>query len=123
MIVVADASPLNYLIQLQLDHLLHRLFGRVFVPVSVVDDLRDPLTPRAVVSWVSLLPPWIEVRAASAKPDSSLDILDAGERDAILLARELRADLVPIDEKRGRLAARSRGIRTTGTLGALLLSV
>ena len=48
MIVVADASPLNYLIQLQLDHLLHRLFGKVFVPVSVVDDLRDPLAPREV---------------------------------------------------------------------------
>jgi hypothetical protein len=46
--------------------------------------------------------------------------LDPGERDAILLAEEVRADLLLIDERQGRLEARRRGITTTGTLGVLL---
>ncbi len=38
MIVVADASPLNYLIQIDCDPLLARLFGRVFVPSAVMEE-------------------------------------------------------------------------------------
>ena len=42
-----------------------------------------------------------------------------GERDAILLAEELNADQVIIDEARGRREAQRRGLIFTGTLGAL----
>jgi len=40
MIVVADASPLNYLIQIQAEELLHKIFGRVLVPAAVMQELR-----------------------------------------------------------------------------------
>jgi len=45
--------------------------------------------------------------------------LGAGEQEAILLAHELRADVLLIDEEDGRQAARSRALTVTGTLGIL----
>ncbi len=120
MIVVADASPLNYLIQVESDGLLHTLFGRVLVPAAVMEELRHPRAPETVASWLLRIPSWIEVRPVTASQDESLQVLDPGERDAILLAEEVRADLLLIDERQGRLEARRRGITTTGTLGVLL---
>jgi predicted nucleic acid-binding protein len=93
MIVVADASPLNYLIQIESDRLLHALFGKVLIPTAVIDELRNPMAPPMVSSWVSRLPSWIEIRTAATPPDASLGILDLGEREAILLAQETHADL------------------------------
>jgi predicted nucleic acid-binding protein len=45
--------------------------------------------------------------------------LGAGERDAILLAEELQADWIIIDESIGRREAARRQLRFTGTLGVL----
>jgi predicted nucleic acid-binding protein len=120
MIVVADASPLNYLIQIQCETLLRELYGRVFVPAAVMEELRHPLAPSSVASWLLQVPSWIEVRVVRPQPDAALEVLDAGEREAIQLAQEQQADLLLIDERRGRMEARRRGISTTGTLGILL---
>lgn len=122
MIVVADASPLNYLIQIGCDGLLKPLFGAVLIPDAVAKELDHPAAPRSVAAWASNLPSWVEVRTISVSPDESLSTLDIGEREAILLAEEIHADLLLIDEKRGRLEARNRGIPTTGTLGVLLFA-
>ncbi len=64
MIVVADASPLNYLIQLHADELLNKIFGAVLVPTAVMQELRHPRAPEAVAAWMSRIPSWIEVRAS-----------------------------------------------------------
>src|SRR3990172_825669 len=88
MIVVADASPLNYLIQIQCDHLLPTLYRRILVPPAVLQELRHPRAPSPVTAWLREIPNWVEVRAASVQADESLGILDPGEREAILLAQE-----------------------------------
>ncbi len=120
MIVVADASPLNYLIQIQSEVLLQRLFGRVLLPGAVMEELRHAAAPAGVASWVAHVPSWIEIRTVAVLRDQALQLLDPGEREAILLAQEMRADLLLIDEKQGRIEAKRRGIATTGTLGVLL---
>jgi predicted nucleic acid-binding protein len=119
MIVVADSSPLNYLIQIQHDSLLRELYKRVFVPTAVIEELRHPRAPVAIASWLQHIPAWLEVRSVTSQV-GSLENLDAGEREAILLAEEMHASLPLIDEKQGRLEAKRRSISTIGTLGVLL---
>jgi predicted nucleic acid-binding protein len=46
--------------------------------------------------------------------------LDAGETEAIALALDVKADVLLLDEKRGREAARSFGLTVAGVLGELL---
>jgi len=120
MIVVADASPLNYLIQINCDGLLRDLYGSVLVPASVIEELGHPCAPNVVAGWLLNLPAWIEVRSVAFRKDAGLQNLDRGEREAIQLAEEQRARLLLIDERLGRSEAKRRGIATTGTLGILL---
>jgi predicted nucleic acid-binding protein len=52
-IVVADASPLRYLILIEHEHVLPALYGRVIVPPAVVAELRQERTPDPVKGWLS----------------------------------------------------------------------
>ena len=61
-VVVADASPLNYLVLIGEVDLLQRLYGEVMVPDVVASELRDPSAPPVVVQWASSLPSWIDVQ-------------------------------------------------------------
>lgn len=120
MLVVADSSPLIVLITIDHVDVLPRLFGQVLVPPAVVDELREPTRHAGVHRFVTPPPAWLEVRA----PDriNAIPGLHAGELAAISLALEVRADLMLIDEKRGRRAALERKIEITGTVGVLELA-
>ena len=119
MIVVTDTSPLNYLILIGEEKLLPKLFGRVIVPHVVFDELQAAGASAKVREWANNLPEWIEIKQAKLTADAALDILDAGEREAILLAQKLVADLLLVDDKQARQAAADFGIAITGTLGIL----
>jgi predicted nucleic acid-binding protein len=116
MIVVADTAPLNYLIQINCDGVLPRLYGRILVPASVMQELGHTTAPAPVRTWLAHAPVWVDVHLTVAVPDVELADLDPGEREAIQLAEEQQADLLLIDERKGRRRARLRGLKTTGTL-------
>jgi predicted nucleic acid-binding protein len=118
-VVVADTSPLNYLILIEADDLLPRLYARIVIPAEVLSELRDSGAPRRVSEWATKLPEWIVVRSAPPSNDPALALLDQGERCAILLAQSESEVLLLIDEAAGRLEASLRGIPNTGTVGVL----
>jgi len=122
MIVIADTSPLNYLIQIDCIHLLPRLYGKILVPAGVLRELSNAGAPAAVQTWAMQTPPWIEIGSTVFPIDITLAFLGLGEREAIQLAQESHADLILIDERKGSLEVQRRGLRTTGTLGVLLAS-
>jgi predicted nucleic acid-binding protein len=76
--------------------------------------------PAIVREWLTRVPTWIDVCLTVSVPDAELASLGLGEREAIQLAEEQHADLLLIDESKGGLEAKRRGLRTTGTLGVLL---
>lgn len=119
-VVVADTSPLKYLIQIDCEHILPALYERVFVPATVVEELDHPRTVAAVRTWLTRVPSWLVVRDVASAPDPGLVKLDPGERQAIQLAKQEHADLLLMDEKLGVRIAREQGLAVTGTLGVLL---
>jgi predicted nucleic acid-binding protein len=119
-VVVADTSPLNYLIQIECQHLLPALFERVFVPTAVVKELDPPGTPAVVRTFLRQMPQRIAVRQVGLVPDPTLAVLDPGEQEAIQLAKEEHADLLLMDEKVGTRLARRHGLAVIGTLGVLV---
>ncbi len=82
MIVVADTSPLNYLLQISCESVLPSLYQRVLIPPSVLDELGHPDAPKVVSEWLKDVPGWIEVRRTAGSPDVALAGLDPGEREA-----------------------------------------
>jgi predicted nucleic acid-binding protein len=73
-----------------------------------------------VRTWAAALPPWCEERRpASLEGTEVLAHLGAGERAAIVLAQELRAEVILIDEEDGRYAALAHALTVTGRLGVL----
>jgi predicted nucleic acid-binding protein len=119
MIVISDTSPLNYLILIGEEELLPKLFGRVIIPNAVFDELQAADAPPEVFRWANNIPEWLEIKQTDLTADTSLDILDPGEKEAILLAQELIADLLLVDDRQARQAALDRGINITGTVGIL----
>jgi predicted nucleic acid-binding protein len=120
LVVVADTSPLNYLTLLGYPEILARIYGRVLIPLAVLQELRHRDAPAAVRSWVMLPPPWLEVTPV-IQIDATLPArLGPGERAAISLALEKGADVLLIDDYLGRSEASARGITVNGTLFVVL---
>jgi predicted nucleic acid-binding protein len=118
MVVVADASPLIALHHLSHLNILPTLFGEILLPPEVIAELRDILAPDAH-GLLNNPPPWMIVKAPSSVEPLRLD---PGEAAAICLAMEIHADLLIIDEKKGRRLARSRNLPIIGTVGILELA-
>jgi predicted nucleic acid-binding protein len=121
MVVIADASPLNYLVLIHQVGLLERLFAEAFVRDAVIEELSDSQAPSEVASWVANLPRWVRrVGDPQFRSDPILDTLGRGERSAISFAEGLwPAVLLVIDESKGRRAALQRQIPVVGILGIL----
>ncbi len=69
---------------------------------------------------------WIQVRSVS-NPETIFALqddtdLDLGECAAIILAEDLGANQILIDERAARIVAESRNLPLIGTLGTLLLA-
>ena len=122
--VVADTSIFNYLILLDQLALLPILYGRIIMPsVVLAVELPHPHSPAPVRAWaqhLTVIPAWLELRAPTRTPEADLLLLEAGERDAVLVAQDLHADLILMDDKDGRKAAELRGLTVYGTVGVLV---
>jgi predicted nucleic acid-binding protein len=118
-IVVSDTSPIRALDHLGLLGLLATLYGRVIVPPAVADELRDSKMSYRTVEVEEF--PFLEVIAPTRRDevDRLRSSLDPGESEALVLATEISADLILIDERVGREVARQLSLPLIGTIGVL----
>jgi uncharacterized protein len=122
-IVISDTSAITNLAAIQQLHLLPQLYDQVTIPRAVYRELAEVDPPVPGTFEVQTVP-WLEVVQVSSQiAVEQLQInvrLDPGESEAIVLALELKADLLLIDERRGRAEANRLGVRITGLLGLLV---
>lgn len=121
MIVVCNTSPIMNLAVVGQLNLLEQLYDRIFIPVAVSQELSAiDLEQHGTLVIQSLS--WIEMRTVSNRTlvDSLLLELDVGEAETIVLAMEMKADLLLLDERRGRKVASRFGLRFIGLLGMLV---
>jgi predicted nucleic acid-binding protein len=120
MIVVADTSPVQYLVRIGAIHLLETLYGGITIPDAVLQELQAQDGPLPVRAWSSSLPSWVQVHSVRQPLTYSQSNLHRGEREAIALAEEIHATLLLIDDRAGAQVALNRGLTITGTLGVLV---
>ena len=120
MIVVADTSPLNYLVRLGRVELLRQIYGRIVIPDAVLRELQHGVSPREVREWALSPPEWLEVVSVLRIDSRISSDLGDGEREAISIALEMRAEVLLIDDAEARVAAEALDLHATGTLAFLL---
>ena len=110
--IVADASCLIVLQNIQELSLLEKLFGEVFITEEVGEEFGLDL------------PEWIKIKEVQNKiQQNALNlILDKGEASSIALSLETVNSLLIVDEKKGRRIAQELGLKIVGTLGVILRS-
>lgn len=118
MIVISDTSVITYLIQIDELLLLKELFGEVIIPEKVKEELSQISGQLSIIESTD----WIKVRRITNQNlyNEIEENLDSGETESIVLAIELQADILLIDEKKGRRIAEKYGLRITGLLGILI---
>lgn len=117
---MSDASPLINLARVNHFDLLTVFYGQIVIAQAVYDEVvirgegRDGSREVKQATWIDVRVPEdkLAVRALEAE-------LGNGEASAIILAQELDAALLIIDEIRGRRIAAHLGLNVRGTLGLL----
>jgi predicted nucleic acid-binding protein len=111
--VVSNFSPLIALAGIRRLDFLPAIFESVLIP---------PAVAREISPSIPVLPPWLRIHAPSVLPPAPLlrRRLGAGEREALALAIELKADWIILDDLPARRSAEAAGLNVIGTLGTLL---
>lgn len=122
MIVISDTTPLISLMKIGRLNLLEKLYGKVFIPAAVYNELivnkRFPEEAEEIKKCT-----FLEVQSVSDK--NQVDALQErtglglGESEAIILAENMKARLLMMDEVQGRAVAKEQGLSVIGVVGII----
>lgn len=119
--IVSNSTPLIALARIKRFQFLRELFSEINIPFAVYEEVVSSGRGRAGVSEVENAQWIIHHQVKNSDLVAFLRIsLDAGEAEAIALAKEINADLLLLDDYDGRNIAGSIGINFIGTIGLLL---
>jgi predicted nucleic acid-binding protein len=116
-LVVSDSGPVHYLVLCEVIHVIPSLYGQLVIPSSVAEELTHAHAPAPVSAWIKSMPAWASIQGA--REIDPAEQLGMGEREAIALARELKAAELLVDDRLARKVAVQRGLLITGTVGIL----
>ena len=112
--IVLNTSPIIFLSKIDSLKLLADCIDDIYAPEAVIDELHEYMPP-AFIKSVTLS------TIGKAYVQGALGRLHQGELEAIILAREIAADYVILDDLLARRKAQRLDINVMGTIGLLLL--
>lgn len=125
MIVISDTTPIISLIKAGHLELLQQLYKRILVPQAVWRELTENpayLEETKIINMADFLSPTTVENVKSVNILRSITGLDAGESEALILYDEQKAELLLMDERKGRNVAKQLNIKHIGTAGILMLA-
>jgi len=121
-IIVSNAGPLISLAKIERFELLRDLFGKLYIPQAVYDEVAVKGAGRAGANEVAkAVGDWIELREVKNRVmvQSLLTKLGKGESEAIALSLKMKANGVLLDDSKARVTAEFMGLSVAGTIGML----
>lgn len=123
MIIISDTTPLISLLKIGRLELLNQLFGEIRIPNAVYRELisNDKYKQEADIIFQTKY-----IRKVDVRDKKSVILLrratglDEGESEAIILSDEVNADILLMDELKGRQVAKQMGLNIMGTVGILM---
>jgi len=117
--VVSNTTPIISLLKLSRLDILQELYSEISIPFAVFEEIEGGKNKGyyhdlSKINWINI------VKIQDKKALKYFLDLDAGESEAIVLATEIGADLIIIDEKLGRFHAKHADLKVTGTIGVLI---
>lgn len=118
--VVSDSTPIISLSSINKIELLKLLFNQIYIPKAVYKEIKT----KKLFGYKEIDSEWFKVTDIKGGKYLGflLNDLDAGEAEAIVLAKEIEADTLIIDERIGYDIAKSQHIFAIGTLSVLLMA-
>lgn len=120
LIVVSNTTPIITLLGIGKLEILQKLYGKIFIPQAVAKEVLVGENKFAFVDLEQI--GWVVIKKVENELllKTFLQDLDEGEAEALVLAIEMKADILLIDEKIGRNLAHKKNIKLSGTLGVIL---
>ena len=125
MIVISDTTPIISLMKANRLDLLRKLYGKVLIPNAVYKELTENATfakEAKIIKDIDYLTVVAVENEKSVSVLRNVTGLDAGESEALIMYDEQKADLLLMDEHKGRSVAKQLNVRHIGTVGVLLLA-
>ena len=117
--IISNTTPIITLLTISKLELLRDIYGKIIIPEGVYQEIEEGKNKNFYKDLSQI--DWVEIKSISdKKPLKYISDLDKGEAEVIVLANEINADLVIIDEKTGREYAKHFRLNLTGTVGILL---
>jgi len=117
--IVSNTTPIITLLTISKLELLQQIYGKIIIPKGVYEEIEQGKEKPFYADLSKF--DWIIIKSIKDRePIKYLRDLDKGEAEVIVLANEIKADLVIIDERLGREFAEYFNLKVTGTIGVLL---
>jgi uncharacterized protein len=121
--IISNTSPISNLAKVGQLNLMQQIYGKILIPCAVHEELLDERAGETVITAVQSAS-WLEIQSVQNQEmvGGLRSRVNAGEAEAIVLAIEVKATRLIIDERLGRQAAKDLRIKVIGVLGILLLA-
>jgi len=117
--VISNTTPIISLMKIDKLYILKELYQKVIIPSAFYEEIENGKDQPFYQDLKKY--EWIEIQNIKNQPSIRYIFdLDEGEAEVLILAGEIQADLIIMDEIIGRRYVKQLDFKLTGTIGILL---